>query len=149
VSGRFTPRQRDVYNAVLRVLRQMIKAATPGKLPKQWQKEAENFMEQELLGLKLLKPSDIRKQDPARPALKRYFMHGVGHPLGLDVHDVAHTTQPMQEGWVLTVEPGIYIPEEGLGIRLENNILIQKHGNIDLMDDIPVEPDEIEALMAR
>ena len=106
-------------------------------------------MEQELLGLKLLKPSEIRRQDPDKPALKKYFMHGIGHPLGLDVHDVGLTTEPIQQGWVLTVEPGIYLPEEGFAVRLENDILVQAGGNIDLMADIPIEVDDIERLMRR
>jgi Xaa-Pro aminopeptidase len=147
VSGRFTRRQRQVYNAVLRILRAVSEAATPGKLPKQWQKEAEAFVEKELVDLGLLKMAEIRKQDPDKPALKKYFMHGVGHPLGLDVHDVADTTQPIQEGWVLTVEPGIYIPDEGIAVRLENDILVQADGNVDLMADIPIEAGEIEKLM--
>jgi Xaa-Pro aminopeptidase len=147
VSGRFSRRQRQVYQAVLRVMRGAIKAATPGKLPKQWQKDAEALMQEELLLLGLLKPADVRKQDPEKPALKRYFMHGIGHPLGLDVHDLTLTTRPIQPGWVLTVEPGIYLPEEGFAVRLENNIVVQEGGNVDLMADIPVEPQDIEALM--
>jgi Xaa-Pro aminopeptidase len=147
VTGRFTRRQRQVYDAVLRVLRAASKAATPGKLPKQWQKEAEGFMQEELLGLGLLKPSDVRKQDPEKPALKKYFMHGVGHPLGLDVHDVGLTTEPIQSGWVLTVEPGIYIPAEAFAVRLENDILIQDGDNLDLMADIPIQADDIEEVM--
>ena len=149
VSGRFTRRQRQVYNAVLRVLRAVSHAATPGKLPKQWQKEAEAFMEKELVDLGLLKMAEIRKQDPEKPALKKYFMHGVGHPLGLDVHDVGLTTEPIQPGWVLTVEPGIYLPKEGFAVRLENDILVQEGGNVDLMADIPIEAGEVEALMKR
>jgi len=149
VNGRFTRRQRQVYDAVLRVLRAVSKAATPGKLPKDWQKEAEGLVQKELLDLGLLKPSQIKKQDPDKPALKKYFMHGVGHPLGLDVHDVGITIEPIQAGWVLTVEPGIYIPDEGFAVRLENDILVQEGGNIDLMADIPIEADEIEALMKR
>jgi len=148
ISGRFSRRQRQVYQAVLRVLRGASKAAVPGKLPKQWQKDAEALMEAELLELGLLKRSDIRKQDPEKPALKKYFMHGIGHPLGLDVHDVALTTEPIQPGWVLTVEPGIYLPEEGFAVRLENNIVVQQSGNLDLMADIPIEANEIEALMS-
>lgn len=147
VSGRFSRRQRQVYQAVLRVMRGAIKAATAGKLPKQWQKDAEALMQEELLELGLLKPADVRKQDPEKPALKRYFMHGIGHPLGLDVHDLTLTTRPIQPGWVLTVEPGIYLPEEGFAVRLENNIVVQEGGNVDLMADIPVEPQAIEALM--
>jgi len=149
VTGRFTRRQRQVYDAVLRVFRAASKAATPGKLPKQWQKEAEAFMQEELLGLGLLKPSEVRKQDPEKPALKKYFMHGVGHPLGLDVHDVGLTTQPIQAGWVLTVEPAIYLPAEAFAVRLENDILVQDGGNLDLMADIPIESGQIEELMAQ
>jgi Xaa-Pro aminopeptidase len=147
VNGRFTRRQRQVYKAVLRVLRGASKAATPGKLPREWQKDSEALMEAELLELGLLRPADIRKQTADRPALKKYFMHGIGHPLGLDVHDVTLTTQPIQPGWVLTVEPGIYLKDEGFAVRLENNIVVRESGNVDLMADIPIEPDEIEALM--
>ncbi len=104
-------------------------------------------MEKELVDLGFLTPSQIRRQDPDRPALKKYFMHGIGHPLGLDVHDVALTSDPIQPGWVLTVEPGIYIPEENFAVRLEDDILVQEGGNLDLMADIPIEADEIEKLM--
>ena len=149
VSGRFTRRQKDVYRSVLRVLRAMIAAAVPGKLHRDWQKEAEAMITEELLRLKLLKPAEVKKQDPDRPACKKYFMHGLGHPLGLDVHDVGFMDQPFAPGWVLTVEPGIYIPEEGFGVRLENDILVTNDAPIDLMADIPIEPDEIESLMKR
>ena len=149
VNGRFTRRQRQVYDAVLRVFRAACQAATPGKLPKDWQKECESFMEKELLGLGLLKRSQVRKQDPDKPALKKYFMHGIGHPLGLDVHDVGLTTEPIQPGWVLTVEPGIYIPDEGFAVRLENDILVQAGGNVDLMADIPIEADAVEELVRK
>jgi Xaa-Pro aminopeptidase len=149
VNGRFSRRQRQVYDAVLRVLRAASRAARPGKLPKEWQKEAEAAMQKELVDLKLLKPSEIRRQDPDKPALKKFFMHGVGHPLGLDVHDVGLTTEPIQQGWVLTVEPGIYLPDEGFAMRLENDIVVQDGTNIDLMADIPIEADEIEALMSK
>ncbi len=149
VNGRFTRRQRQVYNAVLRVFRAASAAATPGKLPLAWQKEAESFIEKELVDLKLLTLAQIRKQDPREPALKKYFMHGIGHPLGLDVHDVGLTEEPMQAGWVITVEPAIYIREEGFAIRLENDILLQEEGNIDLMADIPIEAEAIEDLMHR
>lgn len=149
VSGRFTRRQREVYEAVLKVLRACIREATPGKLMRDWQKHAEALMQEELLALGLLKSAGLRKQDPEKPALKRFFMHGIGHPLGLDVHDVSLARQPIQPGWVLTVEPGIYIPEEGFAVRLENNIVVREGGNEDLMADIPLEADEIEALMSR
>ena len=147
VNGKFTRRQKQVYAAVLRALRALSAAAVPGKLPKDWQKEAEAFMEKELVDLGLLKTSQIRRQDPDHPAVKQYFMHGIGHPLGLDVHDVTHTTQPMQAGWVLTVEPGIYIPKEKLAVRLEDNIVLREGGNENLLAKVPLEPEEIEELM--
>ncbi len=149
VSGRFSRRQRQIYDAVLRVLRGTIQLAVPGKLPRDWQKEAEALMEKELLDLGLLKKSQIRKQDPDRPALKKYFMHGVGHPIGLDVHDVGFMSAPMQEGWVLTVEPGIYLKEEGFAVRLENIIVVGERGPLDLMAGIPIEAEEIEEAMRR
>lgn len=149
VSGRFTPRQKKVYNAVLRVLRQSIAGLRPGKKIKDWQKEAEQLTEKELVELGLLTMGQIKRQDPDNPALKKYFMHGVGHPLGLDVHDVGLTIQPMQAGWVMTVEPAIYLPEEGFAVRLENDVLVTADGPVDLMADIPLEAGEIEALMAR
>jgi Xaa-Pro aminopeptidase len=147
VSGRFSRRQMQVYNAVLRVLRAAAKAATPGKLPKDWQKESEGLVEKELVDLGLLKMADIKKQDPDEPAFKKYFMHGVGHPLGLDVHDVTQTVKPIQSGWVLTVEPAIYLREEKFAVRLENDILVGENGNLDLMAGIPIEAAEIEELM--
>jgi Xaa-Pro aminopeptidase len=149
VSGRFTPRQKKVYNAVLRVLRQSIAGLRPGKKIKDWQKEAEQFTEKELVELGLLTTRQIKRQDPDNPAFKKYFMHGVGHPLGLDVHDVGLTTLPMQAGWVMTVEPAIYIPEEGFAVRLENDVQVTAGGPVDLMAGIPIEAGEIEALMAK
>jgi len=149
VSGKFTRRQKQVYQAVLRTLRACINGLKPGKKPKDWQKEAEQFMQKELVDLGLITPKQIREQSKDAPAFKKYFMHGVGHPLGLDVHDVALTTEPMQAGWVMTVEPGIYLPEEGFAVRLENDVLVTEQGPVDLMADIPIEPGEIEALMRR
>jgi Xaa-Pro aminopeptidase len=149
VSGRFSRRQKQVYNAVLRVMRQSIAGATVGKLHRDWQKEAQEMMNQELLQLGLLKPKDIRNQTADNPACRKYFMHGLGHPLGLDVHDLGYTREPFAPGWVLTVEPGIYIPEENLGVRLENDIILTENGQVDLMAHIPVETDEIEELMAK
>lgn len=147
VGGRFSRRQKQVYQAVLRVERAMTAAIAPGKLHRDWQKEAEAAVEKELVDLKLLRPRDIRRQDPDQPALKKYFMHGLGHVIGLDVHDVGLMNEPMQPGWVLTVEPGIYIPEEGFGVRLENTVHLGASGVEDLMEDIPIEADEIESLM--
>jgi Xaa-Pro aminopeptidase len=147
VSGRFTRRQKQVYNAVLRVMRASMRGLVPGKKPKDWQKEAEQLIEKELVDLGLLTTREIKKQDPEKPALKEYFMHGVGHPLGLDVHDVGFTTEPIQPGWVMTVEPAIYIQEEGFAIRLETDVLVTNDAPIDLMESIPIEADEIERLM--
>jgi len=133
----------------LRVMRQCIKGLTPGKKPKTWQQEAEQTMEKELVDLGLITTKQIRQQRPESPAFKKYFMHGAGHPIGLDVHDVGITTKPFEAGWVMTVEPGIYIREEGFAVRLENNALLTDSGPVDLMADIPIEPDEIESLMQR
>ncbi len=149
VSGKFTRRQKAVYNAVLRVMRASIAGATLGKLSRDWLKESQAMMNEELLALGLLKKSDIKKQTEDEPACRKYFMHGLGHPLGLDVHDVGHTTEPFAPGWVLTVEPGIYIPQEGFGVRLENDIVVTADGPVDLMAGTPVEAEEIEDLMKR
>ena len=124
-------------------------ALVPDILPRDWQKHSELLMQEELLEIGLLKTKDIKKQDPERPALKKYFMHGIGHPLGLDVHDVATIGQSIEAGWVMTVEPGIYLPEEGFGIRLENDVLVTANGPLDLMAHIPIEAGEIEELMRR
>ncbi|HEU5072491.1 MAG TPA: aminopeptidase P family protein [Verrucomicrobiae bacterium] len=147
VNGRFTPRQKAVYNAVLRVLRQCIAGLVPGRKLKDWQQEAEQLTERELVHLSLLTPAQIKRQKPDAPAFKKYLMHGVGHPIGLDVHDVGHTTKPIEAGWVMTVEPGIYIREEGFAVRLENDVLVTRDGPVDLMAHIPIEADEVEALM--
>lgn len=149
VSGRFSRRQRAIYNAVLRVLRASTERLVPGIKPKDWQKAAEAQMTEELLALGLLKPRDVKKQTEDKPAVKKYFMHGLGHPIGLDVHDVGDTTQPVAAGWVMTVEPGIYIPEEQIGVRLEDTVLVTDRGPVNLMANIPLEADEIEDAMAR
>ena len=149
VKGRFTRRQRQVYDAMLRILRGTVALMKPGVLPKAIQKETEQMTEKELVDLGLLKMRDIRRQDPDSPAFKQYFMHGVSHPIGLDVHDVGHTTMPIQAGWVLTCEPAIYVKEEGFAVRLENDILVTEDGPVDLMADIPIEAREIEKLMAK
>lgn len=149
VNGRFTRRQRQVYDAVLRVMRQCIVGLTPGKKLKTWQKEAEELTERELVNLGLLTTQEIKRQDPDKPALKKYFMHGMGHPIGLDVHDVGLVVNPVEPGWVVTVEPGIYIPKENFGVRLENTILVTRDGAVDLMSQIPIEAEEIESLMEK
>lgn len=150
VGGKFTARQRAVYEAVLRVMRGSIQRAQPGVLHRDWQKAAQMQMNEELAALGLLTKAQIEAPvaKGGRPACWKYFMHGLGHPLGLDVHDVGNLATPMAPGWVLTVEPGIYIPEEGIGVRLENDIVVTADGPVDLMADIAVEPDHIEELMA-
>ena len=147
VSGQFTDRQKDVYNAVLRVMKAATNMLRVGTLLANYHKEVGLIMQSELLGLGLIDRHDIDKQDPKNPAFKKYFMHGTSHFLGLDVHDVGLWDQPMQEGMVFTCEPGIYIREENLGIRLENDILVSKKSPIDLMKNIPIDPEEIEDLM--
>jgi len=147
VSGRFSKRQRQVYDAVLRVQRASIKGAVPGKLHRDWQKESQMMMNEELLSLGLLTRDDIRKQTVDEPACRKYYMHGLGHALGLDVHDYGWTMEPFQEGFVVTVEPGIYIPEEGFGVRLENDVVVRKGGAEDLCANIPIEAEEVENLM--
>ncbi|HMT30376.1 MAG TPA: aminopeptidase P N-terminal domain-containing protein [Bacteroidia bacterium] len=147
VSGKFTQRQKDVYNAVLRVMKAATKMLIPGNTIEKYHLEVGKVMEEELIGLGLLDKSAVSKQDPAAPLYKQYFMHGTSHFLGLDVHDIGNKYLPMKAGMVFTCEPGIYIPAEGLGIRIENDILITEKGQIDLMASIPIEADEIEKLM--
>ena len=148
VDGRFTPRQRAVYEAVLRVLRQSIARTTVGTHLRDWKRSAQLDMNEELRALGLLTAEDVAKDTADEPACRRYFMHGLGHSLGLGVHDLAPPNGPLAAGWVMTVVPGIYIPEEGLGIRLENDILVTEQGPVDLCADVPIDPDEIESLMA-
>lgn len=147
VNGRFTQRQKDVYNAVLRVMKQAKTMLKPGAILADYNKEVGNIMESELIGLGLLDKDKVANQDPANPLYKKYFMHGTSHFLGIDVHDIGNRYAPMQAGNVFTCEPGIYIPEEKLGIRIENDILITQDGIVDLMADIPIEVEEIEDLM--
>ena len=141
------PRQKEVYNAVLRVMREAKKMLKPGILLMEYHNEVCKVMEQELIGLGLLSDADIKKQNPAWPAFKKYYMHGTSHFLGLDVQDVGMRYEPMQAGMMFSCEPGIYIPEEGIGIRLENEILITENGCTDLMEHIPIEAENIEDLM--
>ena len=147
VNGKFTPRQKDVYNAVLRVMKAATKMLVVGNNITHYHAEVGKVMEKELIGLGLLNADEVAKQDPAKPLYKEYFMHGTSHFLGLDVHDVGNRFEPFKAGMVFTCEPGIYIPEEALGIRLENDVLITEQGPVDLMKNIPLEVEEIEALM--
>jgi Xaa-Pro aminopeptidase len=149
VNGRFTKRQKDVYNAVWRVKNEATQLLRPGTLLADYHKQVGKIMESELIGLGLIDQSDVAKQDPEKPLYKKYFMHGTSHFLGLDVHDVGLWNEPIAEGMVFTVEPGIYIREEKLGIRLENNILVTRDAPIDLFADIPVEADAVEEMMNR
>ena len=147
VNGQFTERQRDVYNAVLRVMKQAKKMLVPGNTIEAYHVEVGKIMEEELIGLGLLDKDEVKKQNPDMPLYKKYFMHGTSHFLGLDVHDVGNRYEPMKPGMVFTCEPGIYIPEEGLGIRIENDILVTVKEPVDLMSAIPVEVEDIEDAM--
>ena len=148
VSGRFTDRQKAVYNAVLNVKNEATKMLVPGTLWKQYHVEVGKIMTSELLGLGLIDKADVQNENPEWPAYKKYFMHGTSHHLGMDTHDYGLLHEPMKPNMVFTVEPGIYIPTEGFGIRLEDDVVIQEKGEpFNLMKNIPIEVDEIESLM--
>ena len=147
VNGKFTNRQKAVYNSVLLVMKEATNMLRPGTIFKEYNAEIGRIMELELIKLGLLDKHDVQKQEAKSPLFKQYFMHGTSHYLGLDVHDVGDFDWPMKEGMVFTCEPGIYILEEKLGIRLENDILITANGPDDLMKHIPIEAEEIEHLM--
>lgn len=148
VNGRFTQRQKDVYNAVLHVKNEAQKLLKPGITLPDYHVEVGKIMEGELLKLKLIDQTDIKNQDPKWPAYKKYFMHGTSHYIGLDTHDVGPWNEPIKAGMVFTCEPGIYIPDENLGIRLEDDLVVQSSGEpLNLMGDIPIEADHIEEIM--
>ena len=147
VNGRFSPRQKAVYEAVLRVKNEATSMLVPGNNLTDYNKEVGKIMESELLGLGLLDQTDIKNQKKDWPAYKKYFMHGTSHQLGLDVHDAGDKHMPFEAGMVFTVEPGIYIPDENLGIRLEDDFVIRENGQENLMANIPIEVEEIEDLM--
>ena len=149
VNGKFTKRQRQVYDSVLRVFHGANDILRPGNTPMEYQKQVIELMECELVGLGLFTAKDARAQGPDKALVKKYFMHGTSHHLGLDVHDVSPPHEPFAEGMVFTIEPGIYIREEALGVRLENDFVIGKDKNFDLMGKIPIEAEEIEALMRQ
>jgi Xaa-Pro aminopeptidase len=150
VSGKYTDRQKAVYNAVLRVKNDATKLLIPGALWKEYHTEVGKLMTSELLGLGLLDKADVQNEDPEWPAYKKYFMHGTSHHLGLDTHDYGLLYEPIKANMVFTVEPGIYIPAEGFGIRLEDNVVVQEKGEpFNLMANIPIEAEEIEALMHK
>lgn len=147
VNGSFTRRQKAVYNAVYSVFIQAREMLIPGEYLEVYHQKVGKIMEVELLNLGLITQDEINAQDPSWPAYKKYFMHGTSHFLGLDTHDVGNRYNKFEAGMVFTCEPGIYIPEEGIGIRLENNILITDQAPLDLMSEIPILADEIENLM--
>ncbi|HLP31916.1 MAG TPA: M24 family metallopeptidase, partial [Bacteroidia bacterium] len=147
VNGKFTPRQKAVYNAVLHVQREAKKMLKPGVMLMQYQKQVEKVCEEQLISLGLFTADDVKKQNPSAPLFRNYFYHGTSHFLGIDVHDVGMRYEQMKPNMVFSCEPGIYIKEEGIGIRLENEVLITENGCVDLMEHIPIEADHIEQLM--
>ena len=147
VNGKFSDRQKNIYNAVHRVMKEATKMLRPGTDHKKMQEEVIKIMEEELINLGLFDRIDVKNQDPKNPLYKKYFMHGTSHSLGLDVHDVGDTSTPMKPGMVFTCEPGIYIREESIGIRLENDVLVTSGDPDDLMKNIPIDLEEIEELM--
>jgi len=148
VSGRFNDRQKAVYQSVLHVKKEATKLLIPGTIWKEYHIEVGKIMTAELLKLGLLDKADIQNESTEKPAYKKYFMHGTSHQMGLDTHDYGLLHLPMEANMVFTVEPGIYIPDEGFGVRLEDDVVIQKTGTpINLMESIPIEIEEIETLM--
>ncbi len=147
VNGKFTPRQKECYNAVLDVFKQAREMLVPGNTSDKVNKAVNKLMEKKIIDLGLLTQEMVDNQDPDNPLYLKYFMHGISHPLGLDVHDVGSKYEPFRPGMVVTCEPGLYIEEESMGIRIENDILITEEGPVDLMINIPIETDEIEAAM--
>jgi Xaa-Pro aminopeptidase len=148
VNGKFTQRQKEVYNAVLHVKKEATKMLIPGTLWAEYHKEVGKIMTSELLKLGLLDKADVQQEDKNWPAYKKYFMHGTSHHIGLDTHDYGELKTPMKANMVFTVEPGIYIPAEKMAVRLEDNVVIQESGApINLMENIPIEAAEIESLM--
>jgi Xaa-Pro aminopeptidase len=147
VSGKFTQRQKALYNAVLRVMKEVKKFYVPGNTINDINDKANELMEQEMIQLGLFTKEEVKQQDKNNPLFKKYFMHGTSHFMGLDVHDVGAKHEPLKPGMILTCEPGIYIPEESTGIRIENDILITENDPVDLMADFPIEVEDIETLM--
>ncbi|MBW7847872.1 MAG: aminopeptidase P N-terminal domain-containing protein [Bacteroidales bacterium] len=148
VSGKFSPRQKQCYEAVLRVFKKAIPLYRTGNTIASINEAVWKMMEQEMIGLGLFSQTEVEQQSPENPLYKKYLMHGVAHHIGLDVHDTGSRYAPLVPGMVLTLEPGIYIPDENIGIRIENDILITADGPVDLMADIPIEAEEIESLMS-
>ena len=149
VNGKFTPRQRAVYESVLNMMTYAKSVLRPGILKSEYERLVRVFAAGELIKLGLVTPAQVAEKPSDPPIVRKYYMHGCSHFLGLDVHDVGETNPVVLPGMVFTIEPGIYIAEEGIGIRLENDILIGEKENIDLLGDVPLLPDDIERLMAR
>ena len=149
INGRFSKRQKDIYNAVRKVMIMATDMLISGSLLDDFNKEIGKLIEYELIHLGLRTKTEVKKQPSKNPLYKKYFPHGTAHFLGMDVHDVGNRYSPFKPGMVFTCEPGIYIPEEGIGIRIENDILITENGPVDLMSSIPVEAEEIEDLMNK
>ncbi len=147
INGKFNKRQKDCYNAVLRVMRKATQLIVPGTTIEQINKEVTKLMEAEMIGLGLFTAKDVKEQNPDSPMYFKYYMHGNSHFLGLDVHDVGTRQVVLKPGMVLSCEPGLYIKEEEIGIRIENDILVSENGPIDLLKNVPIEVEEIEALM--
>lgn len=146
VNGKFSDRQKEVYTSVLNCLKEGSKLLKPGMPHSDYEENMTTLVEEELIKLRLLKAEEVRNQDTKNPLYKKYFMHGTAHHIGLDVHDVG-PYKIIDTGMVFTCEPGIYIPEEGIGCRLENDYLITADGNINLTEAMPIEIEDIEALM--
>ncbi len=149
VNGKFTERQKEVYTSVLHCLKEGAKLLKPGVISSEYETQMALLIETELIKLGLLNADEVVKQDPKKPLYKKYFMHGTAHHIGLDVHDVGLYSRPFEAGMTLTCEPGIYIQEEGIGCRLENDYLLTKDGNINLTEAMPIEIEDIEALMKK
>ena len=147
VNGKFSKRQKEVYQAVLNCLKKGSALLKPGVVSEKYEADMAKLVEKDLIGLGLLNADDIASQDPDKPLYKKYFMHGTAHHIGLDVHDVGFYSRPFEAGMVLTCEPGIYIPEEGIGCRLENDYLLTPDGNINLTRNMPIEIEDIERMM--
>ena len=147
VSGKFSKRQKEVYNACLAVHYYCASILKPGINYADYVTKVDKEMEKQLVKIGLISKSDLKNQDPENPAFKKYFYHGIGHHLGLDVHDIGTRNQPVKEGMLFTIEPGIYIEEEQMGVRIENNYWLTKNGNVDLFKGIPITVEEIEAAM--
>ncbi len=147
VNGKFTERQKDCYNAVLRTMKEAVKMLRPGTTIDKYHAKVQELMEKEMIGLGLFTEEDVKNQDPNKKLRDKYFMHGTSHFMGLDVHDVGFKQEELKPGMVFSCEPGLYILDEGIGIRIENDILVTEDEPRDLMKNIPIEADDIEALM--